>query len=152
MNRRDFVRFTLAATLTAEVHAFAPPVGKGLWATPASQVNGALAAVRDRQILLAISQQLETAYYRLLDAEKLSINDDILRRQLYQQFSELMDTFVARRLIVQYKVVCDDSNNPPSVVDTGLPAVIVVWRTERHADRYTRWSAYPTSGLKLEAA
>lgn len=151
MNRRDFVRFTLAATLTAEVNASAPPISKGLWATPASQVNGALAAVNDRRILSAISQQLETAYCSLLDAEKFIINDAILRRQLFQMFTELMDTFVARRLIVQYKVVCDDSNNPPSVVDTGIPAVIVAWRTERHADRYTRWSAYPTPGLKLEA-
>ena len=150
MNRRDFVRFTLAAALTAEVHALAPPVSKGLWATPAAQVNGALAAVNDRRILSAISQQLEMAYYSLVDIERGSFNDSLMRRQIVHVFTRLMDTFVAKRLIIEYAVVCDASNNPPSVVVTGIPAVIVDWRTPRHTDGYTRWSAYPTPDLKLE--
>lgn len=153
MNRRDFVRFTLAATLTAEVHAFAPPISKGLWATPASQVNGALAAIRDRQLLLAISQQLEAAYIDWLAGYTLDYHDAVGHARLRDRMSEVMEDFrVEYRVVNDYVVVCDDSNNPPSVIDTGIPAVIVAWRTERHADRYTRWSAYPIPGLKLEAS
>lgn len=52
--------------------------------------------------------------------------DDILRKQLKYGLEEFLKLFQAARGIRDYQVIIDDSNNPPSLVNSGVMVVSVV--------------------------
>ena len=52
--------------------------------------------------------------------------DDILRRQLVLALEEYMRTVQAGRGIRSFRVVCDDTNNPDTLVNSGVLAIAVI--------------------------
>lgn len=52
--------------------------------------------------------------------------DDILRRQLVLALEDYLRTVQAGRGIRSFRVVCDDTNNPPALVNSGVLAIAVV--------------------------
>jgi hypothetical protein len=52
--------------------------------------------------------------------------DDILRKQIKFGLEEFLKQIQSARGISSYRVVCDDSNNPPALVNSGVLAVAVI--------------------------
>lgn len=52
--------------------------------------------------------------------------DDILRRQLKLALEDYLRTVQSGRGIRSFRVVCDDTNNPPALVNSGILAIAVV--------------------------
>jgi phage tail sheath protein FI len=53
-------------------------------------------------------------------------NDEILRKQLRYGLEEFLKIIKAQRGIRDYRVVIDDQNNPPALVNSGVLAVAVI--------------------------
>jgi len=53
-------------------------------------------------------------------------NDDILRKQLTLALEDYLKVVKAGRGISSFRVVCDDTNNPPAVVNSGTLAIAVI--------------------------
>lgn len=62
-----------------------------------------------------------TEIYLQLVPKACAMNDDLVRRALHAEVSKMMHDLVTGMLIERANVVCDDSNNPVSVVETCFP-------------------------------
>lgn len=60
--------------------------------------------------------------------------DDITRQQFVDAVTEYLKDLQSRRVIHDYKVVCDDSNNPPSLVQRNQWNFDIFVKPQRSAD------------------
>lgn len=74
----------------------------------------------EADVLAHVRSNLMEIYLQLVPKASAS-NDDLVRRTLHAEVSKMMHDLVTGMLIERSNVVCDDSNNPTSVVDTCFP-------------------------------
>lgn len=56
-------------------------------------------------------------------------NDAITRSGLKETIEKLLVVYLQKGVILRFEVIVDDRNNPPSVLETGVPAIDVVWES-----------------------
>lgn len=91
-----------------------PGEGHALWGQSTLQRKfSALSSVNVRRLLNIIKPSLAAAAkYSLWEP-----NDELLRARLVQMVDEFLQQVKNRRGLYDYKVVCDESNNPPELID-----------------------------------
>lgn len=93
-----------------------PGQGIAIWEALTMQAKtSALSYVNVRRLLDIIQVSVANA----LNYSVWEPNDDFLRRQLVAIISEFLELIRVRRGIIEFQVVSDASNNPPSVTGTG---------------------------------
>lgn len=96
-------------------------------ATPPSLVLGNLS---DAQWKAAGVTNDDIHYFikKIHDKQKQSPNDAITRGDTIAKIRDLMEVYMLSRSILDYQIVCDDRNNPPSVVESGGLGLFVHWK------------------------
>lgn len=104
LDRRDILTGLFALAFTTTV------VGLP---TPSVAAPSALEQVNTRTILMMIQEQINQA----VQVHMFEFNDPTMRKLFVDYMSPLMDEYVNRRLIEDYTIVCDESNNTPDLID-----------------------------------
>lgn len=122
MKRRAFlsvVGATLASGMILPARLSAAPV------SPAEVDTSALTLVRNKHLSTEIAKWLQDYYLATVVYE---VNDDLTRKTLVIGASEYMQHLMERRAIQDFTVVCDNTNNPPEMLETGYPGFDVMWK------------------------
>lgn len=130
MNRREMIKQMLLIT------AAIPVLGMGIVdaapLSPTMKVKelSSLALVNQRHLLLKIRKTLQNIYMNFIEANRYEPLDNITRHKLQYTMKEALNYYhQATRQIYDFCVICDQSNNPPSVIDnSNLPVVDVALR------------------------
>ncbi len=121
MNRRKFfgtvcgvaaaVTLPAVAAPTPQVAVVAPPP---LSSPPAPQLGSFVSAMND-------------AYTNVIREVSHDPNDEITRRKIVSRLADVASDFSNQRAITNYHILCDDCNNPSSVVREGGNRVTVMY-------------------------
>lgn len=88
-----------------------------------------------------IGYELQEVYVDFIERHLEQVNNSSLHQALKAECYDLMGVYLRARDIRDFKVVCDDSNNPPSAIKS-LIGLDVVWQPDVGL-RYFRWSVRP---------
>lgn len=142
MNRREFITSTVAVTLAGlgdlsaeEIKEVATPP---LW--PASPVNlghDALRKMNERRLALHLSESVKLAYFVTMERLHFEPNDWHSQLLMRDAVDRVLIEYKNSRGIYDFKVVCDNSNNPWAVAKTGIIGLDVFWipNYRRHTHR-----------------
>jgi len=123
LDRRDLLLGFFAVGFTAAVVGLPEPVAA---ATPS-----ALDQINTRRLIIMIQGHMRDA----IEDNMFEFNDAELRSNFRAWMKYVLDDYQARRALVDYSIVCDESNNTPELID----------RNEFTADLYIK----PTKGLNF---
>lgn len=121
MNRREMLKNMLLIT------AAIPVLGMGIvTAAPVETVEvkqlSSLGLINQRRLLLKIRETLGEVYMNFIEANRYQPLDDITRHMLQSYMQRTLDYFVSKRVLYDYKVICNETNNSPLVIDnSNLP-------------------------------
>lgn len=127
MNRREMLKQMLLIT------AAIPVLGIGIaTAAPVETLEvkqlSSLGLVNQRRLLLEIRKTLEKIYIDFVEANNLEPLDSITRSKLQWAMKEALDYYHAStHQVYNFSVICNESNNPPSVIDNSNLPVVDVW-------------------------
>jgi len=83
-----------------------------------------------RRLVLSLQQHIEATIYQY-DGK---INDSTTRYHVAADIGAFGDELINRKAICDYTVVCDETNNPPSIIDNGELMVDVYFKQHRSID------------------
>ena len=120
MNRRAFLKLTGAlfgALLAAPVLARLPETdGMQIWGAKTLAPQGsALEQINAWRIVGIVQRAVGEAYASFI--EQCPCNDAVARQELSLLITNLMDSFQKSRVVYDFNVVCDETNNSPEVID-----------------------------------
>ena len=121
--------------------------GVVIWGQRTMQTKpSALDRINVRRLLVVIEKAIATSLKYFL----FEPHDDITRLRVTQMIDDYLRIVKARRGVQDYKVVCDDSNNPPEVIDRN-ELVVTVYIKPMHAIEFIRLDMVITrSGASFE--
>lgn len=119
MNRRDFFKF---AGLTSIFATIGGVLLKNLpfTATPKSITRSTTYRETNRVILDNIKREIE----KTINVHFFSPNDEYTRHQIKLTVSNILDRYLYKNQISNYFVVCDETNNPPHIIES--KSIVVV--------------------------
>lgn len=121
MNRREMLKQMLLIATTI------PVLGMGIAsAAPVETLEvkqlSSLGLINQHRLLLEIRKTLGEVYMNFIEANRYKPLDDITRRMLQSAMQRSLDYFVSKRVVYDFCVICNESNNSPSVIDnSNLP-------------------------------
>lgn len=127
INRREMLKQMLLIT------AAIPVLGMGIAsAAPVETLQvkklSALDNINHRRLLLKIKETLENVYLNFIEDNVYEPLDKITRHKLQWAMKEALDYYHAStRQVYDFAVICDESNNPPAVIDHSNLPVVDVW-------------------------
>lgn len=134
MKRRDFLKsfaaasaLVIAGPVLAKVSAFVPSTPEVVQSIPTEQLES--------QGYAELEQDLLDAYNDYLDIYP-EVNDDFTQKLLQLQMDDVLMRYQQQRKLVGYRVICDETNNPKSVVDANDIVVTIQYHKTR--DPYAR--------------
>ena len=105
-------------------------------ATPQT-VESTLEKVMRRQLLVAIRRAVEKEYLYWIEELVEQPNNSAKRLIFRTNIADQVGEFRHSGVISEYRVVCDESNNPKDVQDLGAPTVLVgvkLTKCENHCE------------------
>lgn len=132
MNRRDFIKSFAAVSALV----IAAPVMAKLSTPSTLEVQQSIPVEQlESQGYSELEDDLLEAYNDYLEMYP-EINDDFTRKLLQIQLDDVLVRYRAQHKITKYQVVCDERNNPPSVIEANDIVVTVMYHKSR--DPYPR--------------
>jgi hypothetical protein len=118
MNRRAFLQNLIALpflvailpTKTADAETVAEHLD--VWDTNIHTVD----MMNTRRVLEA----LHTEYSNVIEQVTFEPNDNITRLTIRSHMENVLQHYQSRRVVYDYVVICDETNNPPSIIEAGL--------------------------------
>lgn len=126
-DRRSFI---LASVATIVTPAFGLP-GPTDTGRETSKVS-ALDKVQVTRLRVLVSDALKNIYLDFLEGAHLNQVDEVTQAQLRTSVDAYLADLKGRRVLYDFKSVCDAANNPPRFVETGYPQLDVWWVTPLH--------------------
>lgn len=123
MDRRELLTGFFSVAFTTALVGLPKPTAA---ATPS-----ALDKINTRKLIVMIQDHMREA----IEDNMFEFNDAELRSCFRSWMTYVLDNYQAKRMLVDYKIVCDESNNTPEIID----------KNEFHADLYIR----PTNALNF---
>lgn len=121
MNRRTFLTFSSIVAGGALV-----PIG--VHASPKEAVTlSTLDQINERRLYTTIAGALNAIY---LETAVGAPNDDITRNALKDASKECMEGLVKLKLVKDYSIVCDETNNSPEVLAKNFVGFDVFWKNQ----------------------
>lgn len=109
-------------------------------------MDSALQSVNVRRLLLVLEKSMASALkYTLFEP-----NDPFTRSQVVQMLSSFLQDVMNRRGLYDFKVVCDETNNPPVVIDRNELHVDVYLKPVRAAEFIRLQSVITRTGASFE--
>lgn len=105
IDRRELLTGFFAVAFTAAVIGLPEPV--------ASATPSALDRVNTRRLIVMIQDHMRDA----IEDNLFEFNDAELRSNFRAWMKYVLDDYQAKRMLEDYKVVCDESNNTPELID-----------------------------------
>ncbi len=99
-------------------------VGKGIPLWEQATLHSASSALQFLNVRV-LCNVIKRAVYQYLIYGLQEPNDEILKRQLQFGLKQYLDTVKQARGIKDYKVVINDSNNPPALANAGILNIII---------------------------
>jgi hypothetical protein len=119
MKRRNFFAGLFGAALVASIFP------KTVWSNPRPIIptKTALDDVNSKQLVYKICQMMQDT----LQHQKGEYNDFITRNNVTKIMSGYLKQLENERLLYDYAVICDDTNNTPEVIDAyGINLGVVI--------------------------
>jgi len=129
MDRRNFI--VGAGSLVGAITVFGLPAvsAEPIVISPISP--SIMDQINTRRLIIMIQGHMREAIQDCM----FEFNDDILRKHFRDWMTYVLDNYQAQRLLEDYRIVCDESNNTPELID----------RNEFTADLYIK----PTKALNF---
>ena len=129
MDRRSFV--VGAGSLVGAITVFGLPAveAEPIVISPISP--SIMDQINTRRLILLLQDHMRDA----IEDNMFEFNDAVLRKDFRDWMTYVLDNYQAQRALVDYRIVCDESNNTPALID----------RNEFTADLYIK----PTKGLNF---
>lgn len=81
-----------------------------------------------------IKDEIRREYDNLCLIKKFEPNDQATRTCFEEAITVVLRKYVAQRFIVDFKIVCDNSNNTAEMLDQNLPPAVDVYFTNFNRD------------------
>lgn len=91
-----------------------------------------LESVKRKRLDLEVLKRVYDVYASYLESSRKASADD--QEDLRTVLSARLRFLLNDGVVIEYKITCDDSNNPPGVVAKGIPHVHIAWKTRFHTD------------------
>lgn len=144
LNRRIFLAGT---TLCALSPSLVLPNATPVPATVLPVARPALEIVQDARLKMKIRADIDAIYLE----HSFEPKDDITRRSIVSMVTDCLQTlYVDSRLVYAFKVVCDETNNTPMLIDSGAPIALDVYVQPARVIETWHFSTRPTlTGTRL---
>ena len=117
MDRRGFIKSIFGIAAGAAAVKFLPSAKAGtvVWGTKTVKLNSSLDRINCRRLLLYIKQKIEEG----LKPFMFEPNDTITRSSMKKYVTQLLkDVQKKDAMLEKFKVICDETNNNPTVIDS----------------------------------
>jgi phage tail sheath protein FI len=108
-----------------------PGQGTMIWGQKTAQSNlSALSSVNVRRLIIVTENSIRNSLVKVV----FKLNNKFTRLQVFQMIDQFLRTVKAQNGVYDYKIVCDETNNTPQIIDQNQMNVDVYMKPQRSAE------------------